>query len=53
MAKRKKEYDMKTIRLTMSQALIRYLTAQFIEHENQKIPLFGCCFAIFGHGNVS
>ncbi|KAB8040364.1 3D-(3,5/4)-trihydroxycyclohexane-1,2-dione acylhydrolase (decyclizing) [Silvanigrella paludirubra] len=53
MAKRKKEYDMKTIRLTMSQALIRYLTAQFIEHENQKIPLFGGCFAIFGHGNVS
>ncbi|OEZ94021.1 3D-(3,5/4)-trihydroxycyclohexane-1,2-dione hydrolase [Janthinobacterium sp. HH107] len=40
----------KTIRLTMAQALIRYLSVLRTEDGE---PLFGGAFAIFGHGNVS
>lgn len=43
----------KTIRLTMAQALVRYLCNQFTEIENQRVPLFAGVFAIFGHGNVT
>lgn len=42
-----------TIRLTMSQALVRYLTRQFTVVEGEKVPLFAGVFAIFGHGNVT
>ena len=45
--------ERKTIRLTMAQALVRYLCSQFIEIEGQKVPLFAGVFAIFGHGNVT
>lgn len=44
---------MSTIRLTMAQALVRYLAAQYIEVDGQKQPLFAGVFAIFGHGNVA
>ena len=40
----------KTIRLTMAQALVRYLAALRVESGE---PLFGGAFAIFGHGNVA
>ena len=40
----------KTIRLTMAQALVRYLAALRTE---EGAPLFGGAFAIFGHGNVA
>ena len=43
----------KTIRLTMAQALTRYLTRQFTEIDGEKLPLFGGVWAIFGHGNVA
>ncbi len=43
----------KTIRLTMAQALVRYLCNQFTEIEGQRIPLFAGVFGIFGHGNVT
>ena len=39
-----------TIRLTMAQALVRYLAALKVEDGQ---PLFGGAFAIFGHGNVA
>ena len=39
-----------TIRLTVAQAIVRYLAAQFNDDGN---PLFGGVFAIFGHGNVA
>lgn len=42
-----------TIRLTMAQALVRYLAAQHIEYEGKVTPLFAGVFAIFGHGNVA
>jgi 3D-(3,5/4)-trihydroxycyclohexane-1,2-dione acylhydrolase (decyclizing) len=42
-----------TIRLTMAQALVRYLAALRVDGENGDAPLFGGVFAIFGHGNVA
>ena len=44
---------MKTVRLTMAQALVRYLTAQKMIVDRQEVPLFAGVFAIFGHGNVT
>ncbi len=45
---------MKTIRLTMSQALIRFLQNQWMTTpNNQTKTLFAGCWAIFGHGNVA
>ncbi|MCG8509027.1 MAG: 3D-(3,5/4)-trihydroxycyclohexane-1,2-dione acylhydrolase (decyclizing), partial [Rhodospirillales bacterium] len=44
---------MKTVRLTMAQALVRYLTAQWTEIDGEEVPLFAGVFAIFGHGNVA
>jgi 3D-(3,5/4)-trihydroxycyclohexane-1,2-dione acylhydrolase (decyclizing) len=42
-----------TIRLTMSQAVVRWLTQQFTEIEGVRVPLFAGVFGIFGHGNVT
>ncbi|HET6630910.1 MAG TPA: 3D-(3,5/4)-trihydroxycyclohexane-1,2-dione acylhydrolase (decyclizing) [Woeseiaceae bacterium] len=42
-----------TIRLTMAQALVRYLAAQRIAGDGAERPLFAGVFAIFGHGNVA
>ena len=44
---------MKTIRLTMTQAIVKYLSSQFIETEGGIQPIFAGVFAIFGHGNVA
>lgn len=43
----------RTIRLTMAQALTRYLAAQMTEIDGQRLPIFGGVWAIFGHGNVA
>lgn len=43
----------KTIRLTMAQALVRYLAALRVDTADGQAPLFGGVFAIFGHGNVA
>ncbi|MEK1854279.1 MAG: 3D-(3,5/4)-trihydroxycyclohexane-1,2-dione acylhydrolase (decyclizing) [Phyllobacterium sp.] len=43
----------KTMRLTMAQALVRYLCNQFTEIDGERIPLFAGVFGIFGHGNVT
>jgi 3D-(3,5/4)-trihydroxycyclohexane-1,2-dione acylhydrolase (decyclizing) len=43
----------KTIRLTMAEALVRYLAAQSTEIDGRAVPLFAGVFAIFGHGNVA
>jgi 3D-(3,5/4)-trihydroxycyclohexane-1,2-dione acylhydrolase (decyclizing) len=42
-----------TIRLTMAQAMVRWLTQQFTEIEGVRVPLFAGVFGIFGHGNVT
>ncbi len=44
---------METIRLTMAQALVRYLVAQRTIVDGTEVPLFPGVFAIFGHGNVT
>ena len=42
-----------TMRLTMAQALVRYLCNQFTEIDGERVPLFAGVFGIFGHGNVT
>ena len=42
-----------TVRLTMTQALVRYLCNQFTEIDGERVPLFAGLFGIFGHGNVT
>lgn len=42
-----------TVRLTMAQALTRFLAAQMTEIDGGKLPIFGGVWAIFGHGNVA
>ncbi len=44
---------MSTIRLTMAQAIARFLMAQKTEIDGEVLPLFGGVWAIFGHGNVA
>ncbi len=42
-----------TIRLTVAQATVRFLTAQYTERDGQRQRLFAGMFGIFGHGNVA
>ena len=44
---------MATIRLTMAQAVVRFLCNQFTIEDEKRVPLCGGVFAIFGHGNVT
>ncbi len=44
---------MKTIRLTMAQALIRFLDNQFIEMDKERYKFVKGIIGIFGHGNVT
>ncbi|MGH6760272.1 MAG: 3D-(3,5/4)-trihydroxycyclohexane-1,2-dione acylhydrolase (decyclizing) [Phyllobacterium sp.] len=43
----------KTIRLTMAQAVARFLTSQKTVIDGETVPIFGGVWAIFGHGNVA
>ncbi|MDZ4391660.1 3D-(3,5/4)-trihydroxycyclohexane-1,2-dione acylhydrolase (decyclizing) [Cypionkella sp.] len=43
----------KTVRLTMAQALVRYLCNQYTVIDGERVPLFAGLFGIFGHGNVT
>ncbi len=40
-------------RLTMAQALIRFLKSQYVERDGAETPFFAGCFGIFGHGCVA
>ncbi len=42
-----------TVKLTMAQAIVRYLASQFIVVDGIEQRLFGGGFGIFGHGNVT
>jgi 3D-(3,5/4)-trihydroxycyclohexane-1,2-dione acylhydrolase (decyclizing) len=44
---------METMRLTVAQAIVRFLTAQRTVIDGGEVPLFPGVFAIFGHGNVT
>jgi 3D-(3,5/4)-trihydroxycyclohexane-1,2-dione acylhydrolase (decyclizing) len=41
------------MRLTVAQALVRFLAAQYSERDGVEHRLFAGCFGIFGHGNVA
>lgn len=43
----------KTIRLTMAQAIVRYLANQYVEIDGERVRLCAGGFGIFGHGNVT
>ncbi len=43
---------MNTVRLTMAQALIRFLENQYLAYDNQEVPFVEGIFMIPGHGNV-
>lgn len=42
-----------TVRLTVAQAIIRYLDNQFIKIDGEELRVCGGGFGIFGHGNVT
>jgi 3D-(3,5/4)-trihydroxycyclohexane-1,2-dione acylhydrolase (decyclizing) len=42
-----------TVRLTVAQALVRFLTKQWSERDGRRHRLVAGCFGIFGHGNVA
>ncbi|MBS3647420.1 3D-(3,5/4)-trihydroxycyclohexane-1,2-dione acylhydrolase (decyclizing) [Pseudaminobacter sp. 19-2017] len=42
-----------TIRLTMAQALTRFMSRQMTVIDGRKVPIFAGVWAIFGHGNVA
>ncbi len=42
-----------TIRLTMAQALVKYLQVQYSERDGERRRLIPAIFGIFGHGNVA
>ncbi len=44
---------MSDVRLTLDQAIVRYMAHQFIEIDGKEVRLFGGGFGIFGHGNVT
>ncbi|WBO66230.1 3D-(3,5/4)-trihydroxycyclohexane-1,2-dione acylhydrolase (decyclizing) [Streptomyces camelliae] len=44
---------MTTTRLTVAQALVRFLAAQYTERDGERRRLIGATWGIFGHGNVA
>jgi len=42
-----------TVRLTVAQATVRFLSQQYTERDGVQRKLFDGCFGIFGHGNVA
>jgi 3D-(3,5/4)-trihydroxycyclohexane-1,2-dione acylhydrolase (decyclizing) len=42
-----------TVRLTMAQAVVRFLERQSTARDGREQPAFGGVFGIFGHGNVA
>src|ERR671917_1511941 len=42
-----------TVNLTIAQALVKFLAAQYSESDGQEQRLFAGCLGIFGHGNVA
>ena len=44
---------MSTIKLTVAQAVIKFLKKQYVERDGVENKFFAGCFGIFGHGNVA
>ncbi|MDB4045810.1 3D-(3,5/4)-trihydroxycyclohexane-1,2-dione acylhydrolase (decyclizing) [Amylibacter sp.] len=47
------KHEKDTVNLTVAQAIIKYLSSQYIEIDGEKLRLCGGGFGIFGHGNVT
>jgi 3D-(3,5/4)-trihydroxycyclohexane-1,2-dione acylhydrolase (decyclizing) len=45
--------ELRVMRLTVAQALIRFLGAQQVERDGRRSRFFAGCLGIFGHGNVA
>ena len=45
--------SLKTIKLTVAQAIIQYLNNQYIDVDGNENKFFSGCFGILGHGNVA
>ena len=41
------------MKLTMAQAVVRYLNNQYIERDNKENKFIAGAWGIFGHGNVA
>ena len=48
-----KAHTTEKLRLTMAQAIVKYLQVQFSERDGQTRRLIPAAFGIFGHGNVA
>ncbi|MBU0474628.1 MAG: 3D-(3,5/4)-trihydroxycyclohexane-1,2-dione acylhydrolase (decyclizing) [Bacteroidetes bacterium] len=44
---------MSTVKLTVAQAVIKFLMNQYVERDGNQNKFFAGCFGIFGHGNVA
>ena len=44
---------METVRLTMAQAIVKWLLNQHTVVDGEEVPIFAGAFGIFGHGNVT
>jgi 3D-(3,5/4)-trihydroxycyclohexane-1,2-dione acylhydrolase (decyclizing) len=44
---------MSTVRLTVAQAVVRFLARQYSERDGVEQRLIPGCWGIFGHGNVA
>jgi 3D-(3,5/4)-trihydroxycyclohexane-1,2-dione acylhydrolase (decyclizing) len=42
-----------TVRLTVAQAVVRFLEQQYVERDGRQNAFFAGCWGIFGHGNVA
>jgi 3D-(3,5/4)-trihydroxycyclohexane-1,2-dione acylhydrolase (decyclizing) len=42
-----------SVRLTVAQAIVRFLEVQYVERDDVESPFFAGCWGIFGHGNVA
>src|SRR5690242_5935471 len=49
----KSPHNEPTVRLTVAQALIRFLAAQHVERDGERSRFFAGCLGIFGHGNLA
>lgn len=43
---------MKTTRLTLGQAIVRFMMNQYVERDGEENLFFAGCWGIFGHGNI-
>src|SRR5664279_5481225 len=45
--------ERQTVRLTVAQAIVKFLGQQYSERDGVRRKFFAGCFGIFGHGNVA